>query len=301
LEYRDQAQTQLAGLQVLPVFKTPKREPDVPVVPREALIKLPSDLKREARGAYNRGDWEFETMTLRCEEYGWEEPVDDVERAMYSDYFSADEMAMRRATDILLRSQENTIEAAVFNATTFASYTGGVSTEWSTAATCTPKADVKAAIQTVRGNTGMNPTDIVFSLKVFENVMISAEIKAYLQYTNPHLLTGFEAQRQMLSAYFGLNVIVAGPVYDSAKEGQAASVTDIWDDEYAMVFVKSTGDLRSPGLGRTFIWSADSPENVNVESYREEQTRADIIRVRHHYVAKILKPEFGYLMSNITA
>jgi hypothetical protein len=147
----------------------------------------------------------------------------------------------------------------------------------------------------------MNPTDIVMSLKVFENVMMSAQIKDYLQYTAPHLLLGFEAKRQMLSSLFGLNVIVAGAVYDSAKEGQAASITDIWDDEYALLFVKSTGDLRSPGLGRTFIWTDDSPQNLNVESYREEQTRADIIRVRHHWVGKVLKPEYAWLLSNITA
>lgn len=301
IEYMDQVQTQMAGLQCLPIFNTPKREPDVPVMPREALLKFPGDLKREARAAYNRGDWEFETMTLRCEEYGYEEPVDDVERAMYSDYFSADEMAMKRAADHLLRNQENIIEGVLFNATTFASYTTAVSNEWSSAANGTPLADVKTAIQSLRGKCGLNPTDIVFSLKVFENLMLSAKIKDYLQYTSPHLLLGFEAKRQMLSSIFGLNVIVAGAVYDSAKEGQATVVADIWDDEYALLFVKSTGDLRSPGLGRTFLWTDDSPQNLNVESYREEQTRGDIIRVRQHTVSKILKPEYGWLLSNISA
>jgi len=301
VEYMEQAQTAFSGLQVLPLFPTPKREPDVPVIPREALLKIPGDLKREVRGTYNRGDWEFTTSTLRCDEYGYEEPVDDVERGMYSDYFSADEWAMRRAADHLMRAQEARISAAAFNATTFASYTVAVGTEWSTAATCTPRANINTAIRAIRTNTGMAATDVVFSLKVFENLMVCAEIKDYLQYTNPSLLLGKEAQRAMLSAYFGLNVVIGGAVYDSAAEGQSYSGADMWDDEYALIFVKKqAGNWRSPGIGGTYLWTQDSPQNLNVESYREEQTRSDIIRVRHHVVEKVVNPEFGYLLSNIT-
>lgn len=301
VEYMDTAMTGMGGLQVLPLFKTPKREPDVPVMPREAILKHPSDIKREARAAYNRGDYEFETLTLRCEEYGYEEPVDDVERSMYSDYFSADEWAMRRATDILLRAQESRIATAVFNASTFASYTGGITNEWDDAANCTPKADINGKMTTVYNNCGMLPTHLALPLTVFRNVLVSSELKSYLQYTSPHLMQGLEGQRQALSAYLGVEVIVLGAPYDSAKEGQAASLANIWGTEYAMLFVKQTSsDLRSPGLGRTFLWTQDSPENINVESYREEQTRSDIIRVRHHTVEKILKPEFGYLISNMT-
>ena len=58
-EWMEQAMTKMGGLQILPVFGSAKREPDVPVIPVEALLKMPSDIKREQRGAYNRGDWEF--------------------------------------------------------------------------------------------------------------------------------------------------------------------------------------------------------------------------------------------------
>lgn len=301
VEYMETAMTGLGGLQILPVFKTPKREPDVPVMPREAILKHPSDIKREQRGNYSRGDYEFETMTLRTEEYGYEEPVDDVERSMYSDYFSADEWAMRRATDILLRAQETRIKDAVFNTTTFTSYTGGITNEWDDASNCTPKADIDGIANTIYGNCGMYPTHLALPVQVFKNVLRSTELKGYLQYTSPHLMQGLEGQRQTLSAYLGVEVIVLGAPYDSAKEGQAASLANIWGTEYAMLFVRQdSADLRSPGLGRTFIWSADSPENINVESYREEQTRSDIIRVRQHCIEKVLKAEFGYLISNLT-
>ena len=301
-EYVETAMTKMGGLQILPIFKTPKREPDIPVMPREAILKHPSDIKREARANYSRGDYEFETMTLRTEEFGYEEPVDDVERAMYSDYFSADEWAMRRAADILLRAQEARIFAAVMNVTTFASYTADVdSNEWNDATSATPKADIDTHANTIYGNCGMFPTHLAIPVTVFIAVMNCDEIRNYLQYTNPHLLQGREAQRQMLSNYLGVEVIILGAPYDSAKEGQAASLANIWGTEYGMLFVKQdSADLRSPGLGRTFLWTADSPENLNVESYREEQTRSDIIRVRHHCIERILKPEYGMLLANFT-
>jgi hypothetical protein len=154
---------------------------------------------------------------------------------------------------------------------------------------------------TVYNNCGMLPTHLALPLTVFRNVLVSTELKNYLQYTSPHLLQGMEGQRQALSNYLGVEVIVLGAPYDSAKEGQSASLANIWGTEYAMLFVKQdSADLRSPGLGSTFVWTSDSPENVNVESYREEQTRSNIIRVRHHCVETILSANCGYLLSGMT-
>jgi recombination protein RecA len=71
-------------------------------------------------------------------------------------------------------------------------------------------------------------------------------------------------------------------------------------------------DILQPSIGRTFIWTADSPANAIVEEYREEQTRSDIYRVRHHVAETLLNSynssgtavseiskACGYLMSNI--
>lgn len=291
------------GLSVLPIFPVMDKSSDYPVIPIESLIKMPASIDRAARSAYQRGDYEFETGTYACKERGWEEPLDDTERKLYRRFFDAEEVATMRATDILLRMQEKRIAAAVQNTSNITN-TGDVTTEWSTAATCTPKADVKDALSTLRLATGITANAMAISKKVFDNLMITAEIKSYLQYTHPHLLDSTEGQRKLLAQYLGLDdVLVGSEMYDSAKKKVAMSLADIWDDEYALLFRKARNlkDLREPILGRTFLWEEDSPSNLVTEQYREESIRSDIYRVRHNTDEAFVFTGAGYLLSNITA
>jgi len=291
------------GLQLLPIFGVSEQSADFPVIPIEALIKLPATARRTARGKYQRGDYEFETDTYSCIEHGWEEPVDETEAKLYRRFFNAEEIAVMRATDIILRLQEKRIADMLFNTSNITN-TAAVTTEWSTAATCTPKADVKAAKQAMRAASGLEPDAIAMSKKVFENVLISDEIKDYMQYTNPHFLSTEEQQRQMLAKYLGVeDILIGNAIYDAAKKNKAFTITDIWDDEYVLLYKKAMNsqDLREPALGRTFLWEADTPNNIITESYREEQTRSDIYRVRQYTDEEIVFAGAGYLLSNITA
>jgi hypothetical protein len=107
----------------------------------------------------------------------------------------------------------------------------------------------------------------------------------------------------MLAAAFDLDhIIVAGTSKNGAKEGQAASPTQIWSGEYAMVCrVSESADMRDPCIGRTFHFAGDgSSINGTVESYREEQRRGEVIRVRHETAEVLLYPQAGHLLSNIT-
>lgn len=291
------------GLSILPIKEVNDQSANYPVIPIEAMIKLPNT-KRAARGDYNRSDYKFETGTYACEEYGWEELIDDAERNLYANDIDADEIATMRAVDILLRNQEARIAAAVFN-TANITQTAGVGTEWSTAATCTPRANVFTAKEAMRLASGLRPNIGVCSSVVFKNLMFADEIMDAFKYTNPVEIGGEEAQRRLLAQYFGLDeVLVGGAIKDGAKKGQAYSIADIWDDEYFGLFKVPRGttqDMKEPVLGRTFLWTGDSPQNLTTESYREEQRRSDVIRVRHNVDEAFVFTGAGYLLSNITA
>lgn len=286
------------GQQIFPVFEVPQQSADYPVIPIEALLKA-QDIGRAPRSGYNRGDYEFETGTYACVEYGWEEPVDDVERALYKRFFDAEEVATMRAVDILMRGYEKRVQAIV-QSTSVITNTAAISTAWSTSSTCTPKSDIETARRAMKAATGIVPNVLIMSEKVFELLMICSEVKDYTKYTNPTLLNSREQQRQILSVYLGLNILVGGSQYDSAKKGQSFSLADIWDDEYITLARVSGGggDLREPCLGRTMLWTADSPQMLVTEQYREEQTRSDIYRVRHYVDEAIIFAGAGYILSN---
>ncbi len=290
------------GLEILPIFPVQKQSGNYPKIPKEAFLKA-QPTKRARRGNYNRSDYEFGTGNFSCEEYGWEEQVDDAEANLYRRFFDSEEIAVMRATDILLRGQEKRIATAVFNTSNITG-TAAITIEWSTPATAVPRSDVKTAKQAMRAASGLVPNVMVISLKVLENLLMVSEITDALKYTNPIELGGIEAQKRILATYFGVDrLLVGGAIEDTAKKGQDASLSDVWNDEYCGLFRISSGgpDLREPALGRSFLWTGDSPSNLVVETYREEQTRSNIYRVRHNVDEAFQFTGAGYLMSNITA
>jgi hypothetical protein len=286
------------GLDIMPVFEVMEQSADYPVIPIESLLKIP-DVRRTAQGAYNRGDWKFETGSYSCEEYGFEQPVDDVEARLYQRFFDAEVIATEIAVDNVLRAHEARVQALVQS-----SADSNVGTEWSTAATATPYDDVKTAKQAMRAASGLVPNVGVCSLKVFENLLATSELQGKLQYTTPIELLPVEAQRRMVAQYFGLdNLLVGGAVKDSAKKGQSFSISDLWDDEYFSLVRVSNGSprLREPVYGRTFLWVEDSPQELMVEQYREEAIRSEIYRARHHVDEAVIFSGALYTLGNITA
>jgi hypothetical protein len=132
--------------------------------------------------------------------------------------------------------------------------------------------------------------------------MLTAEITTAFRYTNPIEIGGFEAQRRIMAQYFGVDeVLVGNAIKDTAKKGQAFTLGDIWDDEYCGLFKVSKGgsDLREAVVGRSFLWTADSPGNLVTEQYREEQKRSNVYRVRHNVDEAFIFQGAGYLLGNI--
>lgn len=288
------------GLSLLPIFEVPEQSADYPVIPIEAILKL-QEVDRAPRGKYNRSDYEFETGTYACKEKGWEEPVDDVEAKLYKRYFDAEEVATKRAVDILLRAQEARFASKLFNTSNITN-TAAVSTEWSTVASCTPYSDVMTAKKAMRAATGLLPNTMVITWTVFQNLLAAKEIRDRLQYTTPLELMTEEQQIKILSNYFGLNVKVGNAIKDSARKGQAFTISEIWDDEYCLLAAISTGgkDLREPCLGRTFLWTEDAPGNLVTEQYRDDTVRSNIYRVRQNTDEAFVFTGAGYLLSNIS-
>lgn len=287
------------GGDIFPVFESVEQAGEYPIIPVESLLKL-QDTKRAARSTYGRSDYEFEAGNFACDENGWEEPVDDGEAKMYANYFDAEELAVNRAVDILLRNQEKRIADKVMNTSNFSVH--NVSTKWSTVATAMPRADVKAGRAALRNATGLEGNAVIMSWTTFQNTLLGAEFLDHVQYTNPVLLEDFETQKKLVALYLGVDrVLVGNAVYDGAKKGQTLSATSIWPDAYGMVAQIGTNsrDLRDPCLGRSFLWTADTPENVITEQYREDQTRSDIYRVRQYTDEKFVCVAAGYLLGNL--
>lgn len=290
------------GPRVLPVFGTRLQTASFSKISLEELSKT-GRTERAPGAAYQRDNMQHEQDSYACVEHGFEEPLDDRERAMYQYSFDAERIVSERALSRVLRDLEIDIAGKVFNPSTWtgASLTTAVSVKWSTSATCTPINDVLNAIQSVRSSSGMMPNAVIMNWNVFKNLQRAAQIIQQLIYSgteDPKKVT-----EQQLAALFHVDqVIVAGAMNNTALDGQSASMSDIWSSDYVMVAKLATSqDLREACIGRLFHWDADgsSPAGT-IEQYREEKVRSEIYRARMDYDAKIIRPQCGHLLSNIT-
>ncbi|MCB2188821.1 MAG: hypothetical protein KQJ78_20570 [Deltaproteobacteria bacterium] len=291
------------GTTIMPYFPTALASGSYPVIPAEVFLKLP-DTHRTARAGYARSDWQFSDDTYSCQEYGFEEVIDDSERNMYEGIYSEldiEAISAMRAMDILLRGQEKRIADMVFNTSNLTAH--AVTTEWSTTATASPITDVRTGKEAVRKACGLEPNILVIAKAVFDNLVMCAQIAERVQYTTPVEMMDEEAQRRLLSQALGVQVRVGNAIYDAAKKGQDLSATDIWDDEYALLARVPTNplDLKEPCLGRTFLWTGDAPQEIVTEQYRSNEVRGDVIRVRTNVGEVFVCTAAAYLMSNITA
>lgn len=291
--------------QVFPVVDVAKQSGNFGKIPIEQLLQQ-RDTKRAPGSGYARGNWTFEPATYATEEHGAEEPVDDREAAMYSDYFNAELIAAQRAYSSVLRNAEQRVADAVFNTTTWtgASLTTAVTNEWDDAANAVPLTDVEAAVQKIYDNSGLWANALVINRKVFRNLRNVAQVIDRIESDGAGAPSNVaQITTQQLAQCFDLPfIIVAGSSKNNAIEGQAASPTQIWSGEYAMVCkIATSADFREPCIGRTFHWSEDGSQiGGSVETYREEKVRSDIVRVRHDVDEIVLYAQAGHLLSNIT-
>jgi hypothetical protein len=290
----------IAG-QVMPIFETPLQSAQYPFIPLEEMLKI-FDTSRAMRGGYNRSDWKFDMKNYACKEHGWEEPVDDRERALYLRFFQAEEIAVQRATHIMLMDYEKRVANKVFNASNL-TLTGAVSVAWDVPATAKPRDDVKTATLALKMNRGIVPNALIINDAVFQNLMNCAQFTDYTKYTNAVLLDNRAQQQNLLARFLNVGrLLVADSIYDSADKGQAASLANIWGDDYAALVRIGAGgpDLREPCIGRTFLWTGSTPQQLVAEAYREESTRSNVYRVRSDTDEAFIYTGAGYLFTGVT-
>lgn len=287
--------------QVFPVVEVAQQSGNFGKIPVEQLLQS-RDTKRAPGSGYARGNFTFDDATYACQEHGAEEPVDDREAAMYRDYFDAELIASQRAYSAVLRNAEQRVANALFNSSTFTPTS--VSNEWDDATNATPLTDVEAAVQSIYDASGLWANSLIINQKVFRNLRNCDQVIDRINSAGAGSPSkASDVTMQMLAEVFALDrIIVAGASKNTAKEGQDASISQIWSGEYAMVAKLATSsDFREPCVGRTFHWSADgSSIGGTVETYRDESVRSDITRVRHDVDEIVLYPEAAELLDNIT-
>jgi hypothetical protein len=258
---------------------------------------------KHANGAgFGRVHLGSEDKSYSTADYGLEGQLTDVDRERFAADYDAEIETVQVVKTHMLMAKEIRAAAALFNTTTWPSGTAALYTDVSAAPWDNAGSDVighvRAAIEQVRRNTGLRADTMLIGPVTWNSLKLNTAILAkflFVPVVTPSVWRQYVAELLELQ-----EIIVADGVYNSAKEGQAASMGDIWSDDYALLFKKQRGSLAMPGLGRTIRWTGESGSLVNgletVVSYREEQTESDIFRVREYVGEFICDAYFGHLL-----
>jgi hypothetical protein len=292
----------MIATELFPVFNAPAQAGNFGVLPIEALLE-DSDTARASGAAYGRGNYEFEEQSFATKENGWEETVDERDEAIYADYFDADLVAASRARSKILINQEKRVAALTMGSGTMdtTAVSAGI---WNASnGTAAPIVDVEAAVKEIWDRTGLYPDTMVLSYWAFRALRNVAEILDRINSAGAGDRTvATDVTTQQLAEVFDIpNILVAGGINNSAAKGQDAVVASLWDEDKCLICKRiSSGDIQEPGLGRTFHWSDDgSVIGGRVESYYEDQTRSEVIRMRHETHEKVLMLATGELITGI--
>jgi len=293
------------GLRAMPLPRVQLQTASFSVIPLEQLLNDARDLSRAPGGAYARQEWAFEQDNYACQEIGAEEVLDDRERKIYGyTGIRFDQISSDRAVSALMRDIESRVSNVLQDSTTYAAQTTNVGTEWNTHATATPRSDVLLARERFRLRVGFYPNTLVMSSKVHQDIIQCAEITDLIKFgglrddTNK-VMDPVQVDESLLQRIFQMpKVCIAGggTVLNSADAGLAASLADMWDDEFVtLCYSAQTDDLRETGVGRVFTF-----EDMVVEQYRDESRRSDILRARRDADVKVIHGELIEILANIT-
>jgi len=292
--------------EMLPELPVSKESGRIPVLPTSAGMKQ-LDIKRAPQGTFKRGKWVWSDNTYETFEYGYEEPVDNVQKKQNADVFDEEVVAGNIARNQLFIAREKRVVDALHNETTFTGATNlyTVTHEWDDTTNAVPFTNITAVADVIFAKSGIPRSELHLQLNevIFRNVLRCDNVKGDIKYTSA-IDTMNKAQKlQFLADFFAIKQVhIATSFADSTGLGiENATLERLWTDEYAMVYYPcpNVNSWRVKGLGRQPVWSGFGVADYMVEDYPEPQSDSIVVRVRE-YRGEFVNTRYGVLMKNMT-
>lgn len=244
---------------------------------------------RAPRTVYKEIDFGLSSDTYRAEEYGLEARIDARERRNAPGALDLDVSKTRRLTNAILLNRERRIANLVTNTANVTQNTTLVgAAQWSDPSS-NPLTQAIAARTAMRNAIGMTPNTLTMSYVVREALRAHPALIDFVdggRPTDQDLADFFEVER----------VLVAGARYNTAREGQAATLGDLWGKDALFTFTSPVAAAEEPSFGYQFQAAA-----LAVFRYADVPVSSEVIRVNEIRAEKIVAPTAGYLVKAAVA
>jgi hypothetical protein len=287
-------------------------------MPRILARRRVQTVKRNKDGSFNRVESAADELSYSCEGAGLEERLPDEDRVHFSSAFDAEFHVALGIQRDLLRSRDVALSTALFTTGTFgAGYNAAAIGTWG-GGSSNPLKDVELGKEEIRKRLGVFPNKMAIGAALWAKASydpaILAQVKTLRAYAGDIGANRSRIPLEVLADVFGLEEIIVGEeVKDTSAEGQSSSLSDIWAGTFGLLFYgtntpENMGDVT---LGRTLTWNPYLEQSTQgsdlseldaellfiVDKYRENKTKADIIRVEEFNTMKLLNKDAGYLLT----
>jgi len=172
---------------------------------------------------------------------------------------------------------------------------------WDAAATtyANVRGDIIGAIQKVRGAIGVAANVIIIPEKAAEGLTATAFYGDVVRWVinagqGPDLVR-FTDRIVLPRLLFGLRVIVPSAQYDTAAEGGATSLAEVWGEVARVLYVTSGPAIENPSVAYTF--QAQAPAT---RRWTENDPQLDVFKASNGVIdEKVVAPLAGATISNL--
>lgn len=279
---------------ILPPLKVKEKSGKYAKYGKENLRVYADQTFRSPGTRANSVDYSVSQGTYICQEHSLEKGIPDEYLMNTDDPYDPKRDAVATIMDNLWVNQEYALAQFMTdtgNLTQNITLTG--TDQWSDYANSDPFSDINTAINAVRSATGKIPNSVVMSYGVAQSIKQHPDIREQVKYTSGGQLTD-EAFTAFLRGMFHLeNVYIGTAIYNSADEGQADSLGDVWNDDFTVFYKNTRPTLLQASFGYTIT---DTPRSV--DSYRENANKQDIVRNSYSYDQSVMDTSLAYLIKN---
>lgn len=287
---------------IFPVLNVDKQSAQYPRIKIGGGSLLRRDsTKRNATGTYNEVSRKHTWDNYTCEDRGLKERIDDDKAAQMKDFFDLEVVTAKLVRRMMMIDFEVSAKDALFDEAVFAKENAKVAYTEALLATADFAYDMNLAIEKLILR-GVEVNSIVLSHKLWNYVRRTKMLQDYLFGSEPTKKKLIKA-KDVSEAFSEENqreieVIVASAGMDvSNRAKDVPSLTNIFPASHVWIGSVKGGDFKEGGVGRTLSWTQSVKTGLlETETYRDEERRGDMVRIRSNSIEKIVDDTAGQLI-----
>lgn len=287
---------------IFPVHNVKKRSGQYPRIKIGEGSLLRKDVtQRNATGTYNEVTRKHSWDNFVLKDRGLKERIDDDKASEMSDFFDLEVTTAKLVKRAMLFDLEVEAAATLMDPTVFAGENAKVNYTEATLATIDFPYDMMLAFEKLNQR-GVDANTIVISNTLWRIIRRSKLLNDYIFGATNNIKRLIKAKdiSEAFSEETGtaITVKIASAAIDSSNRGSdTPSIGPIWGNSHIWLGKVGGGDFEAGGMGRTLSWTQATPTGLfETETWRDEDRRGDMVRVRSYADQKVLDETAGQLI-----